>query len=111
MREPQIRCKCSACGFTQVVKVQEIVIGNPKCWRGMSLNRPHPCEGTLSYYTDDFQDSMLNAIAILQYLRNTKFENQRLGELVDTVADDLGHWAEGQQSPQEMGWVGQDGLP
>lgn len=111
MKHPKIRCKCTVCGSSQLVDIQAIISGDAKCYRGVSLNRPKCCNGQLNYYSDSWEDTLLNVNAIMQHLRQTQFENERFGELVDSVADDLGCWAEGNQTPQEMGWVGQDGRP
>lgn len=106
----QIRCVCTVCGRKQVRKVADICNG-ARCYVG-GLSAPR-CEGELNYYTDDFNDSVTNCMAILGYINTAMFmdRHDKLAELLDTVLDDIGNWAEHGASPSDMGWVGQDGRP
>lgn len=112
MNTPKIRCRCDKCGTKQLVKIQELVIGTPQCYRGNGLaSSSDPCTGHLSYCSDDYEDTMLNTHALLVYLSSTRFDNNKVGEIVDIVSDDFGHAVESPETPQQMGWVGQDGRP
>lgn len=107
----KVRCKCTVCDRTQVRKITDLLNG-AKCFLGGGFSRP-PCNGALIYYADDPEDAQSNAIAVLGYL-NAKMiskQNPALAELVDSVVDDVQTWSERELSPQEMGWVGQNGLP
>lgn len=106
----KIRCKCQKCRKTQVRRISDVLNGE-KCFLN-HLGKP-PCGGNLEYFTDDSQDAIGNMAAILGYLSASPIlnANPRLAELVDTVAEDISQWMEGEQTPQQMGWVGQNGLP
>lgn len=111
MTNPKLRCKCRKCGRTQLVSIQEYLIG-AKCYLGKSIKAPDfSCGGKLEYFSDGTEDSLLNAANLLQYLRKESFDEPHLAELVDTVADDIGCWLAGVQTPEEMGWVNSKGQP
>lgn len=111
MNTPKIRCKCDKCGRTQLVKVQELAIGRPKCYSGLNAITPkEPCLGSMSYCAEDYDDTILNASAMLAYLSSLPF-NSKIGEWLDIVSDDLAHLTESNETPQEMGWAGQNGQP
>lgn len=112
MKNPSIRCKCPECKATRLVSIADFLAGNNRCGRYVhGLKSPAPCPGKLDYFSDDYNDTLLNCAGVIQYLRNIRFEQPGLGELVDTLADDIGPWLEGNLSPQEMGWVDSKGRP
>lgn len=86
---PKIRCKCPKCGARQMVKIDEY-LRDAKCIIGRSLSLANPpCDGKLEYFSDDTQDTLLNAANMLRWLTNYRFERESVGELVDIIADDL----------------------
>lgn len=106
-----IQCKCGQCGCRQAVKVSELITGQRHC-RITHFRQPK-CNGELEFVTENREESIGNAIALLGYfnLVNIAGKDTPSAELLDTVVDDVGCWSERDATPQEMGWVGQNGLP
>lgn len=107
----RVWCKCTKCNKTSLVKITEVLNGFG-CNQFVSLDKPR-CAGELNYYTESFEQVVHNALTVLNYLNTVTFadDKSKLAELVDTVTDDFGNWTEKEQSPAQMGWVGQNGLP
>lgn len=106
-----VQCKCGQCGRKQAIKVSDLAAGFNQC-RITRLGQP-PCNGTVEYMSEDPEEAMTNAIHLLGYINliNLAGKNSNLSVLIDTVVDDVGNWSERYATPQEMGWVGSDGLP
>jgi hypothetical protein len=99
---PHIRKKCTKCGSTFAV-----LVGDTEC-RRTSFTKP-PCDGQLEMFSDSLEDSISNLLAVAHEInRLHKFKES---ELLEGCIEDLELWAEGEQTPKQMGWVGQDGLP
>lgn len=106
----KVRCVCEKCERKQMRAVEDLITG-AKC--AMQSIKTPPCGGTLNYYSDTSEDAILNMGAVMGYLNAQQLfkSNPRLAELVDTVVDDVGHWMEGEPTPQQMGWVDSKGRP
>lgn len=106
-----VQCKCGQCGRKQAIKVSELAAGQDQC-RIARLGQP-PCNGTVEYLSEDREEAISNAISLLGYfnLIDTVGHDTPLAILLDTVVDDVGCWSEREATPQEMGWVGSNGLP
>lgn len=105
----RLHTKCSECNRTQYREILDAQNQAP-CWFG----KPGaPCPGTISYHTDDADQTLENAASILHHLNATTFKGDTspLAVLVDTAAEDIGAVLEGGDTPREMGWVGSNGLP
>ncbi len=94
-RDNKIRKKCSGCSRTYVVPLFD-----DAC--------PH-CPANLEMFSHSFEDSALNLIAIMREIH--RLHRFKESELLEQCLEDLEQWSEHPQSPQEIGWVGQDGLP
>ena len=105
-----VQCKCGQCGQRQAIKIGELAAGQDQC-RLRRIGQP-PCNGTVEYCSENPDTAQTNAINLLGYLNLVDLAGDGpLGVLLDTVVDDLGCWLERHATPQEMGWVGQNGLP
>lgn len=112
-----VQCICPACGRPQSRKVNDLVAGAACCMGRIGAK----CEGVPRLHSDNQEQAQWNANAVLGYLNETLFKNNgkgewpqgcehRLEELLDTAVDELNTWTP-QETPQQMGWVGQNGLP
>lgn len=106
-----IQCKCGQCGRKQAIRISELAAGQDHC-RITRLGQL-PCNGTVEYLSEDREEAISNAISLIGYLNliNAVGDETPLAILLDTVVDDVGCWSERGATPQEMGWVGQNGLP
>lgn len=107
----KVTCKCNECDHSQVVKISEIADGQTQC-RMRRIGGPE-CPGKLSYYADDQETAVANAVSILGWLNAKDFYGGRreLAELIDQVVDDVELNSEKDQTPQQMGWVDSFGRP
>ncbi len=98
----KIRKKCSTCDRTQVVPIDKTA-----CELG-SFRTP-PCSGILERFSRDLDDAILNLLAVARQIND--LHRFKESELLNECIEDLEAWTEKNQTPQEMGWVGSDGLP
>jgi len=105
----RVTCKCDTCERTQATDVGELLAGNDKC-KMSRLGKP-PCGGTITIHSSDMDEAAANAISMLRYIYVHSLGESKLGELTDAVVDDLDSWGEREQSPRDMGWVNDKGLP
>lgn len=109
MRTHKIRKKCDFCGRTQVVP-----FARGTC--GLSRLGGKPCSGRLEYYSGDFDDSILNLLAMANEISD---ESERhlntvtpANKMLKHAIEDVETWvAESGNTPASMGWVGKDALP
>lgn len=111
MNAPKIRMKCRECGRKFLISVADIIAGKARC-PFQSLQHPL-CGGEMDYCSEDYSDTITNTLALLQWMNNPRWhwDSQNFAQLLDTVAEDLELTLEPVQTPQQMGWVGQDGRP
>ena len=107
----RITTKCPKCGRIGTIRISQLLAGEQCCIMSM-FGRPR-CTGVLEYHSLDPATAASNALQLLGYLQWTTFAKDRspLAVLVDTVNEDNQLWTEGEQTPQQMGWVGSNGLP
>lgn len=102
MTTAKMRKKCTKCNRTFVVPVLEDTcpahfIGKP------------PCQGELEVYAGDMEDSVQNIIAVIRQIHD--LHRFKESELLEACLEDLDSWSQLNETPQQMGWVGQNGLP
>lgn len=99
----KVRKKCTVCDRTQVVALNETVC------RFTSIARKEDCPGQLELHAADREDAVSNLVAIVReiHARHRFLET----DLLEAALEDLSCWDSAAETPQQMGWVGQDGLP
>lgn len=110
----RIRCFCGECKQKRLVPIADYLDSHckPKCQRGVSILEPNgTCKGEMVAYTEDSEDAECNALNLLCYINDSKLHKGDLGELLNTVVDDLRTHQESYETPQSMGWVDQHGRP
>jgi hypothetical protein len=108
----RITVKCPDCGRIETRRIDELLAGSQCFPAGPLFGRPR-CTGIQEYHSEDPTQAVSNALQLLGYLQWTTFSKDAspLAVLVDTVNEDVQCWTEGEQTPQQMGWVGSNGLP
>lgn len=103
MKSPQVRKQCDRCGRKSLYPVRQNI-----CLLERGIARPH-CTGKVTLYSGDFDDAVLNLIAAAKDANDSAPTKSKY--LQDAI-EDVEEWvANASQTPQQMGWVGHDGLP